>query len=301
LSHDGIMPTLTQAQYVGYSLASLIMVAAGAGVACWLNDTGTVKNAFVLGMSLPSLFQVGGLQSNTTNQAMLSPGRGFEFIASAMAQGPDAATATAHASVPLPDGSVVDRKLEVSSPNSSVSDNLAVKFLDKDSNPLATIPAKRGFTAIPVPANAVAVQFQKGDSLSDAQPLGSSGASVKSAEVNISEDTRSAFMQAIGLARTSRVEIKATVSDADKLAPGKRGWCYLGERGTDSWRTRYVDFPGQGIPAVGDSVTVNFPLNVRPSPAAGSLIGIAHAGQQLRIEQIQQKNNQYWADATVLQ
>jgi hypothetical protein len=83
--------------------------------------------------------------------------------------------------------------------------------------------------------------------------------------------------------------------------PRSYGWCYLGDRGNDSWRTRYVDFPGQDVPQSGSIVSVNFPLNVRPSMGSKDVIGVAHVGQQLRIEEVRNRDNLYWAAVSVVE
>lgn len=298
------MPPLSSAQYIGYGLAAIVMFAVGAGVAIAFSEPRTVRSAMALGMTLPSLFQIGGLQAGDSKglrQAEAGTRGEFALIASTFAGEPENFSTARSASMSATESLAPNRKLEVSAPNSSVSDNLSVRFLDNNSHAISVVPAKRGLTSLDVPSNAAAVQFQKDNSLTDPKALTTSPSSVQSANVMIREGAGGAFMQAIGLARDAKVDINASVEDANKLSLGKSGWCYLGERSSDGWVTRNVDFPGQGLPSSGDAVTVTLPLNVRSVPAGGDLIGVAHAGQRLRIEELQNKENYYWAKATVVQ
>jgi hypothetical protein len=157
-----------------------------------------------------------------------------------------------------------------------------------------------GFAAVNVPAQAAAVQFEKNGSASLSHPL--SNNAVQTAEVKIEQKPVSAFVQAIGLSREAKPSIEvAKVADAQKLPVATYGWCYLGDHGSDGWRTRYVDFPGQGVPQVASIVAVNFPLNIRPAMESSDVIGVAHAGQRLRIAEVKNRDNLYWAAVTVVE
>src|SRR5438477_5656105 len=61
-SHNGRVPPLDSGQFVGYICAFLIFLAFGGLVAIALDDARTIKSTFLVGVSLPSLFQVSGLQ-----------------------------------------------------------------------------------------------------------------------------------------------------------------------------------------------------------------------------------------------
>jgi hypothetical protein len=66
LSHDGEMPPLGRGQILGYAFALILMLVLGGLLAVFTDDAAarTLKSAFGLGLSLPSLFQLGFLQAD---------------------------------------------------------------------------------------------------------------------------------------------------------------------------------------------------------------------------------------------
>jgi len=300
-SHDGQMPPLANGQVVGYLFALVIFLIFGGVVAIALDDSRTIKSTFLIGVSLPSLFQVSGLQADTKKTADISRPFYVAFIASAQAgQQESAARGESAVQRVSEDALASRRKLEVSTPNADISKNVTATFLDNSGNRISSTVVQPGFAAVNVPAQAAAVQFEKNGSISDSHPLTNNP--VQTAEVKIEQKPVSAFVQAIGLSREAKPSIDfAKLADAQKLPVSTYGWCYLGDRSSDGWRTRYVDFPGQGIPQKGDIVTVNFPLNVRPSMGSSDIVGVAHVGQRLRIDDVKNQESLYWAAVSVVE
>jgi hypothetical protein len=304
LSHGGEMPPLGRGQILGYAFALILMLVLGGLLAVFTDDAAarTLKSAFGLGLSLPSLFQLGFLQADAPKHTT-DISRPFQvaFIASACAGDQDMRPTSESAAVNGAEDALVSRrKLEVSTPNTSISKDVSATFLDTSGNRISSTVVQPGFAAVNVPAQAAAVRFEKNGSASESHPL--SNKAVQTAEVKIEQKPVSAFVQAIGLSREAKPSIQvAKVAGAQKLPVGTYGWCYLGDRGADGWRTRYVDFPGQDVPQAGSIVTVNFPLNVRPSVESSAVIGVAHAAQRLRIEETKNLNNLYWAAVTVVE
>jgi hypothetical protein len=55
------------------------------------------------------------------------------------------------------------------------------------------------------------------------------------------------------------------------------------------------------VPQSESIVSVNFPLNVRPSTGSKAVIGVAHVGQRLRIDEVRNYDNLYWAAVSVVE
>jgi len=301
-SHEGVMPPLKNGQLLGYMCALAIFLVFGGVVAIVLDDARTIKSVFLVGVSLPSLFQVSGLQADAPKRtANVSAPLHVAFIASAWAGDQESATSRGIGSQKTSEDALVSyRKLEVSTPNTPISNNVSATFLDNSGNRISSTTIQPGFAAVNVPAKAAAVQFQKDGSASESHPL--SNSAVQTADVKIEQKPVSAFTQAIGLSREAKPTIEVTkVSDAQKLPVATYGWCYLGERGPDNWRNRNVDFVGQDMPQKGSIVTVNSPLTVRPTAESSDVIGVAHVGQRLRVDEIKNRENLYWAAVTVVE
>jgi hypothetical protein len=303
-TNTGQMPHLILGQLFGYACALVLMLVLGGIVAVFTDDVAarTIKSAFALGLSLPSLFQLGALQADAPKKtADISPPFHVAFIASAFAGEQDTGVAAPGpgSAKTYEDALASRRKLEVSTPTNEISKDVTATFLDKSGNRISSTVVQQGFAAVNVPAQAAAVQFEKDGAASDSHPL--SAAPVQTTNVKIERSATNAFTQAIGLSRDAKVSIEAAKpTDAQKLPVKTYGWCYLGERGPDGWRTRYVDFPGEEVPQPGTVVAVNFPLNVRPNPESTDVIGVAHVGQRLRVEETQKRENLYWAAVTVV-
>jgi hypothetical protein len=300
-AHDGVMPPLKSGQLLGYMCAVAIFLVFGGVVAIALDDARTIKSAFLVGVSLPSLFQVSGLQADAPRQtADVSAPFHVAFISSAWAEEQEGAASREIGSRKTSEDAPVSyRKLEVSTPNTPISNNVSATFLDNSGNRISSTTIQPGFAAVNVPAKAAAVQFQKDGSATESHAL--SNTAVQTADVKIEQKPVSAFVQAIGLSREAKPSLEVTkVADAQKLPVATYGWCYLGERGPDNWRNQNVDFAGQDVPQKGSVVTVNSPLTVRPAAESSDVIGVAHAGQRLRIEEVKNRDNLYWAAVTVV-
>jgi len=299
----GMMPSLIVGQLLGYVCALGLLFLLGGLAAMFFDDSSarTFRSAFTLGLSVPSLFQLGALQADSAKQtADISPPFHVALVSSAFAQEVPSQRQAETTSSMLVDSPTAYRKLEVSTPKSSISENVSATFLDNSGNRISSTAVQPGFAAVDVPARATAVQFQKDGAASESHPL--SETPVQTADVKIEQKPVSAFIQAIGLSREAKPSIEvAKGADAQKLPVNSYGWCYLGERRADGWSVRNVDFAGQDAPQKGTIVTVNAPLTVRPSAEGNDVTGVALAGQRLRIEEIKKRGNVYWAAVTVME
>jgi len=302
-SSGGRLPAIEMSQIIGYSFAVLVFAGIGGAVAIWLDDARTRRSAFLIGASLPSLFHVGGLQSDAPVKSTADISRPFHiaFVSSAFAQEPTGNQEKAPVVPTLPDDVVgTQRKLEVSTPRSPISNDVSATFLDKSGNVIASKTIQPGFAAVSVPADAAAVRFQKDGAASESHPL--SDHPVQSANVEIEQKALSAFAQAVGLSREAKPSIDAKMLvDAKKLPERTYGWCYLGDRGADGWRIRAVDFQGEGMPEKGTIVKANVPLVIRKTFEGTDVVGVALTGQSLRVEEIKNRGTDYWAAVTVVE
>lgn len=298
-SHSGVTPPLSSGQLIAYFGGLVVFLVFGGIVAVALDDGRTLKSAFLVGVSLPSLFQVSGLQADAPKTADISAPFSVAFIASASAQERlDRDAAKPESTLPK-DNPGSRRKLEISIPNNQSSKNVSATFLDESGNRISSKVVELGFGAVDVPPKAASVQFEKDGSASESHPL--SQTDVQTAKVAVEQTSVSAFIQAIGLSRKAKPSIELLkVEDAKKLPVSTYGWCNLGERGPDGWRVRNVDFSGPDV-QTGSIVTVNSPLTVRPTAESSDVIGVAHVGQHLRVDEIKNEGNLCWAAITVLE
>jgi hypothetical protein len=301
---NGNLPPVVVGSLIAYALALLLFFGLGGVISVFTDDPAarTVRSAFALGLSIPSLFQLGALQAGGSKTiADISRPFHVALISSAFAQEPTTNQDEA-AGMPAVPGNVLgaERKLEVSTPRSPISNNVSATFLDQSGKVIDSKTVQPGFAAVNVPANAASVQFQKDGAVSEPQPL--SNHPVQSAKVEVEQKALSAFTQAVGLSREAKPSIGVNkVTDAKKLAEKTYGWCYLGNRGADGWRIRSVDFPGQAVPEKGTVVTANVPITISKTFEDNDILGVALTGQQLRIEEIKNRANDYWAAVTVVE
>ena len=301
IGSGGDLTWFKPASLVSYGLALILLFGLGGLISLFTDDAAarTFRSAFALGLSLPSLFQLGGLQAPKKTADISTPLH-FALISSAFAQEPSAAPTSGLPGTTTNETTSSARKLEVSTPNTPISKDVNATFLDKSGNQISSTVIQPGFAAVNVPAQAAAVQFQKDGAASESHPL--SNNSVQTADVKIEQKPVSAFVQAIGLSREAKPSIEVTkINDAPKLPPLTYGWCNLGERGADGWRTRNVDFAGQDVPQIGSIVTANTPLTLWPDTTRSAVTGVANVGQRLRIEEIKNQGDVYWAAVTVVE
>jgi hypothetical protein len=301
---NGNLPPIVMGSLIAYAFALLLFFGLGGVISVFTDDPAarTFKSAFALGLSIPSLFQLGALQAGgPKTTADISRPLHVALISSAFAQEPTTNQAKPTGMPAVPDDArSAERKLEVSTPRSPISNNVSATFLDKSGNILDSKTIQPGFAAVNVPANAASVQFQKDGAASEARPL--SDHPVQSAKVGIEQKALGAFTQAIGLSREVKPSIELErVSDAKKVPEKTYGWCYLGTRGPDGWRIRSVDFAGQGVPEKGTVVKTNVPLTISKTVEDNDVLGVALTGQQLRIEEIKNRGDDYWAAVTVVE
>lgn len=272
----------------------------GAVIAALFRETNITK-AVMLGVTLPSLLQVAGLQSSRpgggtfdkpTNQAAIS--FSVPFVASAYAQTSESAPAS-----PVITGRTIDLVGDRNTPNYKVS------FFQHDGQQLSTRNvAKPSTQTVDVPDAATSFAIQRGTSTSPAYDLPKVPNSTKQVEVEIAPKKDNGFLQALGFDGSGEYVIKASLKDAKPLAAGTAGWSFIGHYSQTGWTTAYVKFEGQDhIPVPAEVGIVNFPLRVRDGASPQTKeIGVALAGQKLQISEVKDTGQGlYWASVTVVQ
>jgi hypothetical protein len=185
-------------QPVVYSFAMVGFAVLGALVV-WAFQETNLKQALFLGIGLPSLFQIGSLQSAAplTPPAM-APGThaSISLISSAYAQPPP----------PSPSAPAVNRTL-----NLTADKNIpyTVAFYGKDNALISSSPVTNP-GAVAVPPAAVKFALQVGASTSNSYELPTSVAVIK-ADVKIDEKPTSGFIQGLGLAKAPQYDISVRV------------------------------------------------------------------------------------------
>jgi hypothetical protein len=185
-------------QPVTYSLAMLGFAVLG-GLVVWVFQETNLKQALFLGVGLPSLFQIGSLQSAPSlAPPTIAPGTqaSISLISSAYAQPP-----------PSPSVSVADRTLNLTA-NKSVP--YTVAFYRMDRSLISSSPVtNRGSVA--VPSDAVKFALQVGASTSNSYELPKTSAAMIKADVTITEKPTSGFIQGLGLAKAPQYDITIRV------------------------------------------------------------------------------------------
>ena len=185
-------------QPVSYSLAMVGFAVIGALVV-WVFQETNLKQALFLGIGLPSLFQIGGLQSApSSNPPAIAPGTqaSTSLFSSAYAQSP-----------PASPSSVADRTLKLTTDKNMP---YTVAFYNTDNALISSSPVTNP-AAVAVPPNAVKFAIQVGASTSNSYELPKAPGSVINADVKISEKPASGFIQGLGLAKTPQYDISARV------------------------------------------------------------------------------------------
>jgi hypothetical protein len=283
-----------------YILGMIVLAVLGGAVALAWKET-DLRKAVLLGVGLPSLLQIAGLESSRPasgpsgkppTQTAIS--FSVPLVSSAYAQ-----TSAPVTTSPSFTGRTIDLVGDKNTPNYEVS------FFQHDGQQLSTRNVtKPSMQTIEVPETATSFAIQRGNSTSPAYDLPKVPNSVKQVDVEIAPKKANGFLQALGFDGSSEYVINASVKNAKPLTAGTAGWSFLGQYSQTGWTTQYVKFEGgDHIPTSGEVGTVNLPLRVRDgaSPQAKE-VGVALAGQKLRISDVKDTGQGlYWASVTVVQ
>ena len=181
-------------QPVQYSLAMVGFAVLG-GLVVWVFQETNLKQALFLGIGLPSLFQIGSLQTAPSlAPPTIAPGTqaSISLLSSAYAQSP-----------PSPSVSVPDRTL-----NLTVNKNIpyTVAFYRADNSLTSSSPVTNP-GSVTVPPDAAKFAFQVGASTSNSYELPKTPAAAIKANVTINEKPTSGFIQGLGLAKAPQYDI----------------------------------------------------------------------------------------------
>jgi hypothetical protein len=280
-----------------YLLGMAVLAIIGGVVTVAWKET-DLKKAVLLGVGLPSLLQIAGLESSrpannlpTKAQAVIE--FSVPFVSSAYAQSTESASTS---------GVVTGRKLDLV--GDQETPKYQVLFYQHDGQQVVTrTVTKPSMESVDVPDTATSFAIQKGTSTSANYDLPKAPNSVKQADVEIAPKKGSGFLQAFGFDGSKEYDIKADLKDVKPLPVGTAGWAFLGQYSpATGWSTHYVKFEGQEhVPSNGEVGTVGFPLRVRESasPQAKEL-GVALTGQKLRISEVKDTGQGlYWASVSV--
>jgi hypothetical protein len=185
-------------QPVSYCLAMVGFAVLGALVV-WVFQETRLQQALFLGVGLPSLFQIGALQSApSSNPPAIAPGTqaSISLVSSAYAQSP-----------PNPSSSVADRTLKLTADKNIP---YTVAFYNMDNGLISSSPLTNP-ASIAVPPNAVKFALQVGGSTSNSYELPKTPSAVINADVMIRERSGSGFIQGLGLAKTPQYDISIRV------------------------------------------------------------------------------------------
>jgi hypothetical protein len=188
-------------QPISYLLAMVGFAVLGALVV-WVFQETNLKQALFLGIGLPSLFQIGSLQSapSSTLPTSAPPLAGTQasisLVSSAYAQPP-----------PSPSVSVADRTL-----NLAADKNIpyTVAFYRMNNSLISSSPVTNP-GSVAVPPDAVKFALQVGGSTSNSYELPKTSAAVIKADVKINEKPTSGFIQGLGLAKAPQYDITVRV------------------------------------------------------------------------------------------
>lgn len=296
LGAHGTLPPITLPQILGYAFALVVMAAVG-GYLARIAAQQTYHNALAIGMSLPSLFQVGALENRTDSASTPTPpafavhgAAGIPFISTgayAQADVPPAPTA-ASSGATAREVVATGRFVEVSTSDDSTGH--VVRFLDQQGQVLRSVKLNEAYAVVSPPVGAVSVAISKGETLSQPVVLPTNPRGVLHITVSFSQPTFGrSFLQAVGVSTNTR-DVALSAQVVEPVVTGATGWVYLGKFAGGSWRTRYVSAPDTAIPKVGDTVTVEFPLRLREQ-ISGTQKAVVQWGQKLLIDELKTVND----------
>jgi hypothetical protein len=185
-------------QPVQYSLAMMGFAILG-GLVVWVFEETNLKQALFLGIGLPSLFQIGSLQSAPSlAPPPIAPGTqaSISLLSSAYAQPPPSSSV-----------SVPGRTLDLTA-NKNIP--YTVAFYRADNSLTSSSPVTNP-AAVAVPSDATKFALQVGASTSTSYGLPTTSAATIKADVTINEKPTSGFIQGLGLAKAPQYDIAVRV------------------------------------------------------------------------------------------
>lgn len=278
---------------IGYSIAGLIMAVAG-GVLAYISQERTLQAALAIGMSLPSLFQVGALQKTSGKPS--EPGTAFvlPLVSTAYAQPPPGSATTGSTPPASLPGS---RVMEVDTKDNSVGHS--VIFLDEKRRTISTLDLRTTPAVVDVPPSALFVGVSKGGATSNFVPVSNEVGQTQLVLADIQDSVGKSFLAAFGLSRAAfNIEVRSSVLPQVKL--NDTGWIYLGRLEAGRWWTRYFDSDSDQIPTTSQRIQANSLAVLRPLPNASSALGILAQRQMVEVKKTTVLSSQFvWAEVTV--
>jgi len=177
-------------------LVGLAILAAMGGLVALLFGETNYRKAFFLGLSLPSLIQVGA--DSVSNTADVAPGQtqvGFRLLPVAYAQAPEQPAA--------------GRTLKIVAAPGMPAYEVVFVSADGKQQEKVSLDAGTAEKVIRVPDYGSRFEVRVGGSRSESQPLGSAGTTV--ANVSTQENTWSGLQRSLGVKHADRYEVSVKV------------------------------------------------------------------------------------------
>jgi hypothetical protein len=297
-------PKQTVHGWSGYLIGVTLLALLGAVIA-WIWQESDLKKALYLGIGLPSLIQVIGLQSaqpgTSLPQIPSRPVTSISLISSAYGQ---TASPTEEELV------IPGRKLTTVSAGAAAPLQ-TIAFFNRDGRQIGTASITSSTpTVVDVPDSATAFTIQIGESSSQATGLPDIPNATETAEVKIGAAKSSGFLQAFGFSGSNRYDIRVSLT---KPLPVTGGFCKFGiQSNTDgTWSERLFDAASPadatGVPAPGTILIAKQDINVRsdfPEHVEGKglyfrpTIAVLRNGQKVVVKEIRPfklaKETHYW-------
>jgi hypothetical protein len=296
----------------GYVVGVILLALLGA-VITWIWQEMDLRKALYLGIGLPSLIQVVGLQSTQPGNtppagpppAQNKPVGTLSLVSSAYAQTP--------ASVDKGPFLIPGRKLEVS--GNATAARSTVVFVGRDGQQVGTDAVTNpSFTSVDVPEAATTVVVRVGDSTSPPLTLPDTPNATKALNFDTGVVKGSGLLQAFGFGGQDQYQIKASFGEP---TPPPAGFCKFGIQSNAGgvWTERLfapaADNDASAIPSAGAVLIARDEINIRenlPKLVEGKglyfqpVIGLLHRGQKIVVKSITPfklaKDTHYWMEFT---
>lgn len=192
---------------VGYAIGLLVFMILGAGIA-WIWQEKRLQKAFYLGIGLPALVQVVGLEKSSKTTDAVSPQ--FSLVTSAYA---------VEIAVNNP---VSGRRLAIT-PRSAEAD-FAVLFFDESGREISATKVPRSEPQVAgVPEAATSFAIRAGSSQSNREALPNTADATMNVVVEIAVRKGSGFLQALGFERSGAYDIRVMTGEpTGSLTPAAR-------------------------------------------------------------------------------
>ncbi len=184
------------------------------------------------------------------------------------------------------------------------SESFNIDFLNdrKDLITSASLP-NINFGKLPLPPNASFIRFSKRGESSETFALPLDKDNTKAFLVNVSGEKVYGFWTAFGVA--PKITYKFTVEEkmTSPAQPGAEGWAYAGKFDGKHWIGQFFDFIEDALPNAGDTVKVQYPVNLREEGDKDSQwVGELRLGQEVEVLSYQSTDNlNYWIRLKVTQ